>query len=146
MKTIRTIILLCLLATVISCTPRGIISKRKMAAINADMFLLDQYAGADRAMKPFTDTVAIYKALLRSYGCTAAQYTASVDYYLQNTRDMTKILEMTEAILKKREGKILRHIEVGAKKNDTTLLKESFKHPRKRGVKGAGEEETDNNQ
>ena len=121
MKKISVIILMCILVTAAACTPRGIISKRKMAAINADMFLFDQYAGSDREMKRFSDTCAVYKPLLRAYGCTADQYFASVDYYLENTKDMAEILDMTEKILKKREKKILKRIEAGARKTkDTT--------------------------
>lgn len=119
MKKIRTIILFSLLALMVACAPKGIIPKRKMARINADMFLLDQYAGADREMRRFTDTAALYKGLFRSYGCTAEQYSASIDYYLNNTRDMEKILDMTEDILVKRQGKIMKRIEKASKKQDS---------------------------
>ena len=122
MKIIRVIILCCILAAAAGCTPRGIIPKRKMAAINAEMFLFDQYADADRQMKRITDTCAIYKPLLRSYGYSVEQYSASVDYYLDNSRDMAKILGMTERILNKRQNKILKSIERGARKQDTTLI------------------------
>ena len=119
MKKIGTIILFCLLVLVAACTPKGIIPARKMAAINAEMFLLDQYAGSDRQMRRFTDTAAIYKPLLRSFGYSADEYLASVDYYLNNTREMAKVLDQTEAILKKREAKILKTIEKNAQKADT---------------------------
>ena len=127
MKKIGTIILFCALAAATACTPRGIISKKKMAAINAEMFLLDQYAGADRQMRHFTDTCAIYKPLLRSFGYTTEQYFASVDYYLDNTRDMAKIMDITEEILKKREAKILKTIEKNARKADSTLVRKPRK-------------------
>ena len=120
MKKIGTIIFICLLVMATACTPKGILSKKKLAAINAEMFLLDQYAGADRQMRRFTDTCAIYKPLLRSFGCTTDEYFASVDYYLDNTREMAKIMDMTEKIIKKREAKILRSIEKTAHKADST--------------------------
>lgn len=131
MKTIRAIILCCVLATFVSCTPRGIIPKRKLAAINADMYLFDQYAGADNKMKRFSDTCAVYKPLLRSYGYTSDQYFASIDYYLQNMKDMEDVLDMTDKILKKREKKILKHIDAGARKADTTVLKKNLRKPKK---------------
>ena len=121
MKKTRVIILMLLLTAICACTPKDIIPKKKMAAINADMFLLDQYAGADPNMRVVTDTTAIYKSLLRSYGYTADQYSASVDYYLDNSRDMAKILSMTERILIKRQNRIMKSIERGARKLDTTL-------------------------
>ena len=127
MKKIRAIILCCILAAAVSCTPRGIIPKRKMAAINAEMYLFDQYAGADNQMRRFSDTCAMYKPLLRSYGYTAEQYFASMDHYLNNIKDMEEILDMTEKILKKREKKILKRIEAGAHKADTTALKKPRK-------------------
>ncbi|MBR5034996.1 MAG: DUF4296 domain-containing protein [Bacteroidales bacterium] len=127
MKIIRVIILCCVLAAAISCTPRGIIPKRKMAAINAEMFLFDQYAAADREIKRITDTTAIYKPLLRSYGYTADDYFRSLEYYLDNSREMAEVLDMTEKILKKRENKILRRIEAGARKNDTTIIEKPRK-------------------
>ena len=120
MKRIGTIILCCFVLAATACTPKGIISKRKMAAITADMFLMDQYLDADRSMKRFIDTCAVYKPLLRSYGCTAEQYFASVDYYMENSRDMAKIVNMTEEILKKREARILKKIDADAHKADTT--------------------------
>ena len=120
MKRIGTIILCCFVLAATACTPKGIIPKKKMAAINADMFLMDQYFDADRSMKPFVDTCAIYKPLLRSYGYTAEQYFASVDYYLENSRDMAKIVGMTEEILKKREAKILKRLEADSHKADST--------------------------
>ena len=119
-----------LLVATVACTPRGILSKRKLAAINAEMFLFDQYAGADPAIRRISDTVAIYKPLFRYYGCTAEQYFASVDYYLENTRDMQKILDMTEAILTKRQAKIMKRIEKAARKQDTTVIKNTIKHQR----------------
>ena len=128
MKIIRVIILCSVLAAAVACTPRGVIPKRKMAAINAEMFLFDQYAEADRQMKRITDTTAIYKPLLRHYGYTTKDYFRSLEYYLDNSKEMEKVLDMTEKILKKREDKILKRIEAGARKNDTTVIKK----PRKR--------------
>ena len=140
MKKIRAIILCCILAAAVSCTPRGIIPKRKMAAINAEMYLFDQYAGADNQMRRFSDTCAMYKPLLRSYGYTTEQYFASMDHYLNNIKDMEQILDMTEKILKKREKKILKHIEAGARKADTTKVRK----PRK-AKESTEEEATDDN-
>lgn len=119
MKRIGIIILCCFMLAATACTPKGIIPKRKMAAINADMFLMDQYLDADRSMRRFIDTCAVYKPLLRSYGYTPEQYFASVDYYLDNSRDMAKILDMTESILKKREAKILKRLEKDSHKIDS---------------------------
>lgn len=121
MKKTRVIILTLLLTAVCACTPKGIIPKNKLAAIHADMFLLDQYTGADPAMRRFTDTTAVYKALLRSYGYDADQYSASIDYYLDQD-DMGDVVDMTEKILTKRKNKILKSIEKGARKLDTSIL------------------------
>jgi hypothetical protein len=129
MKKTRVIILILLLTVVCACSPKGIIPKKKLARIHADMFLLDQYAGADRNMRRFTDTTAVYKAVLRSYGVTAEQYSASIDFYLDNSREMAEVLEMTEKILTKRKNKILKSIEKGARKQDTTLLLDRSKKP-----------------
>ena len=118
MKKIGLTFLCCILAA--ACTPKGIIPKSTMAAINADLFLLDQYAGADYSMRSFIDTCAIYKPVIRSYGYTSEEYLASVDYYLDNTRDMAKVVDMTEAILKKRVARIQRNIDAAARKADTT--------------------------
>ena len=123
MKRIGTIFLCCFVALATACTPKGIIPKKKLAAINADFYLMDQYLGAERDMRRFTDTVAVYKPILRSYGYTADDYFASVNYYMENSRDMAKVLDMTEKILKKREQKILRHIDKQAHKADSTSPK-----------------------
>ena len=120
MKKIATIFLCCFLALATACTPKGIIPKKKMASINADFFLMDQYLGADRTMRKFTDTTAVYKPVLRHYGYTADEYFASVDYYLENSRDMAKILDMTEKILRKRQKTILKRIEADSRNVDTT--------------------------
>ena len=120
MKKIATIFLCCFLVLATACTPKGIIPKKKMASINADFFLMDQYLGADRNMRKFADTTAVYKPVLRYYGYTADEYFASVDYYLENSRDMAKILDMTEKILRKRQNAILKRIEADSHKLDTT--------------------------
>ena len=123
MKRIGTIFLCCFVALATACTPKGIIPKRKLAAINADFYLLDQYLGADNGMRRFSDSTAVYKPVLRSYGYTVDDYFTSVDYYLENSRDMAKVLDMTEEILKNREQKILTHIDREAHKADTTARK-----------------------
>lgn len=120
MKKIATIFLCCFLALASACTPKEIIPKKKMASINADFFLMDQYLGADRTMRKFSDTTAVYKPVLKFYGYTADEYFASVDYYLENSRDMAKILEMTEKILRKRQKTIMKRIEADSRKVDTT--------------------------
>jgi len=136
MKKLKVLFLICIAAGLVSCTPRGIIPKRKLAAINADMFMFDQYAGADRAMKRFTDTCAVYKPLLRSYGYTSEDYYRSVEYYLENIRDMEDVLDMTEKILNKRKAKILKTIEKNSRAADTTEVKKP------RGKKRNSEDET----
>ena len=120
MKKIATIFLCCFLVSVTACTQKGIIPKKKMAAINADFYLMDQYLGADLKMRKFSDTTAVYKPVLRYYGYTADEYFTSVDYYLENSRDMAKILDMTEAILRKRQKAIMKRIEADSHKVDTT--------------------------
>lgn len=120
MKKIATIFLCCFLVLASACTPKEIIPKKKMASINADFFLMDQYLGADRTMRKFSDTTAVYKPVLKYYGYTADEYFASVDYYLENSRDMAKILEMTEKILRKRQKTIMKRIEADSRKVDTT--------------------------
>lgn len=120
MKKIATIFLCCFLVSVTACTQKGIIPKKKMAAINADFYLMDQYLGADLTMRKFSDTTAVYKPVLRYYGYTADEYFTSVDYYLENSRDMAKILDMTEAILRKRQKAIMKRIEADSHKVDTT--------------------------
>ncbi|MBQ7254547.1 MAG: DUF4296 domain-containing protein [Bacteroidales bacterium] len=120
MKKIATIFLCCFLVSVTACTQKGIIPKKKMAAINADFYLMDQYLGADLTMRKFSDTTAVYKPVLRYYGYTADEYFTSVDYYLENSRDMAKILDMTEAILRKRQKAIMKRIEADSHRVDTT--------------------------
>lgn len=140
MKKIGLIFLCCFLLA--SCTPKGIIPKGKMAAIKADMFLLDQYFGADRSMRHFIDTCAIYKPVFRSYGYTAEEYMASVDYYLTNSRDMAKVLEKTEKILKKREQKILKQIEADAHKAEKAAAKAAKEAEKADGEAAEGGEAT----
>ena len=134
MKKLRVLFLICLAACLVSCTPKGVIPKKKLAAIHADMFLFDQYAGADNSMRRFTDTCAVYKPLLRSYGYTAEDYYRSVNYYLENIRDMEDILNMTGKILERRKAKILRNIEKTSRKVDTLSM------PKKRVKKQEPEE------
>ena len=130
MKNFRALFLICLAACLVSCTPKGIIPKKKLAAIHADMFMFDQYVGADNSMKRFTDTCAVYKPLLRSYGYTSEDYYRSVDYYLENIRDMEDVLDMTEKILNKRKARILKTIEKNSRQADTTTLQKPRKKKR----------------
>lgn len=134
--------MICLAVSLASCTPRGIIPKKKLAAIHADMFMFDQYAASDNAMKRFTDTCAVYKPLLRSYGYTAEDYYRSVDYYLENIRDMEDVLDMTGIILNKRKAKILKTIEKNSRMADTTAVKKP--RGRKRSAEDEAPEEGEN--
>ena len=141
MKKIRALFLVFAVAILAACTPKGIIPKKKMAAIQADMLIFDQYAGADNQMRRFSDTCAVYKPLLRSYGYTTDDYFHSMDYYLDNVRDMEEILNKAESILNKRKAKILRNIEKNSRKVDTLSLKKMRGEKNDATEEGAMEEE-----
>ena len=115
-KSGRIIILAALLLTAVGCTPRGIIPKGKMARIYADMYLMDQYAQATPAYRNIADTCALYKFILADYGRTAEEFTASVNHYLDRSKDMKDILDKADAILKAREASILKEIDRNARK------------------------------
>lgn len=112
----RIIILAALLIVAAGCTPRGIISKKKMSRIYYDMYMMDQYAQATPEYKRIADTCALYKFILADYGCTAEQFTSSVDYYLDRSKDMKDILEGTEMMLKAHEAGIQKALDKAAGK------------------------------
>lgn len=112
----RIFILAAVMILAAGCTPKGIISKHRMSKIYYDMYLMDQYAQATPEYKRIADTCALYKFILADYGCTADEFSASVDYYLGRSKDMKDILEGTEVMLKAHEAGIQKAIDKAAGK------------------------------
>ena len=77
---------------------------------------MDQYAQSTPEYKRIADTCALYKFILADYGCTAEQFTSSVDYYLDRSKDMKDILEGTEMMLKAHEAGIQKALDKAAGK------------------------------
>lgn len=82
---------------VVGCRERGVISKRAMANIVAEMYLADQYIEYNPDMRAQTDSLAVYPAVIERNGHTVEEYQASVRYYLQRDDEYNRILKSAMA-------------------------------------------------
>ncbi|MCF0172324.1 MAG: DUF4296 domain-containing protein [Bacteroidales bacterium] len=112
MKRKACIFLSLLLAFVLAgCSSKGVISERKMAKIQCDMFLADQYVNTTPQLRHLADTTALYSCILKAYGCTSEQYLASVEHYLDDIKTFEKILDRTKVLLEKRQKEIQKNLD-----------------------------------
>ena len=81
----------------VGCGEKGVINKRSMANIVAQMYLADQYIEHNPDMRGQTDSLAVYPAVIERNGHTVEEYIASVTYYLQRDDEYSKILKSAMA-------------------------------------------------
>ena len=96
-KIVKLFLPVVVMAAVVGCGKNGVINKRTMADIVAQMYLADQYIDHNPDMRGQTDSMAVYPAVIARNGHTVEEYTASVTYYLQRDDEYSKILKSAMA-------------------------------------------------
>lgn len=98
---------LIMLSVLAACSGRGIISKKKMAEINAELFLVDEWLLRNQRYGGMADTSFVYAGVFEKYGCTGEDYMRSLDYYMLDADRYVKILKKSRSILEKREKEVI---------------------------------------
>ena len=96
-KIVKLFLPVVVIAAVVGCGKKGVINKRAMADIVAQMYLADQYIEHNPDMRGQTDSMAVYPAVIERNGHTVEEYYASVMYYLQRDDEYSKILKSAMA-------------------------------------------------
>ena len=76
-----------------------VIPRAKLAEIYAEMFITDQWLGANPSLRRNADTSLVYAPILEKYGYTSADYRKSVDKYMDDPERFSRILRSSAEIL-----------------------------------------------
>ena len=68
-----------------------VIPRSKLAEIYAEMFITDQWLGANPSLRRSADTSLVYAPILEKYGYTSADYRKSVDMYMDDPERFSRI-------------------------------------------------------
>lgn len=105
MKVVRHILVAAVsLFFLISCDgdKEKVIPRAKLAEIYAEMFITDQWLGANPSLRRSADTSLVYAPILEKYGYTSADYRKSVDKYMDDPERFSRILRTSAEILEKK--------------------------------------------
>lgn len=89
----KTVFFLAALLVICSCGKNGIIPKRTLSKIYADMLLTDSWLRTDLDMKHIAETTMVYESIFNRYGYTTEDYWKTVDRYMNDPDDFSKVLE-----------------------------------------------------
>ena len=94
---------LALLLLLPACGRRGrIIPAGKMAEIYVDMFLADQWVSDNYGTRKTADTSDFYGPIFKAHGYNFKDYDRSVNHYLENPENYSRLLDKSVDILEKR--------------------------------------------
>ena len=86
-----------------ACGRRGrIIPAGKMAEIYVDMFLADQWVSDNYGTRKVADTSDFYGPIFKAHGYNFKDYDRSVNHYLENPENYSRLLDKSVDILEKR--------------------------------------------
>ena len=106
-------IVLLLVCLVGGCARRGrVIPADTLASIYADMFIADEWLRGHSEYRRQADTTCFYDPIFERYGYTFADYNASVEHYLHDPARFAKIFRRSAAILRNRQGRYVKKIEL----------------------------------
>ncbi len=100
---VKTVCLMILLFTFAGCKEEGVIDRKDMSAIIAEMFLVDQVLEGDNELRLQADSMLVYPAVMAKYGHTLEDFELSMKYYMNEGESYNDILKDARERLKKRE-------------------------------------------
>ncbi len=110
MKTPAVHILALAVATSLLLSCRGgderVIPRGKLSRIYEELYLADRWADSKSEYRLQVDTTDFYESVLESYGYTAEDFRASVEYYLNDPERFSRILKKSAARLKARSKEL----------------------------------------
>ena len=93
-----------------ACSDRGVIPRAKMAEINADLFLVDEWFSQNQRYAAATDTSLVYEQVFQKYGYTGEDYVRSLDYYMLDSDRYIKVVKKSRQILEQRKNSVVKLI------------------------------------
>lgn len=88
------------------CSESEVIGQKTMAKIISQFFLADQYINSNPEMMAQSDSMLVYPAIVEKFGYTMEDYNNSVEYYLQDGDEYSRIHDAAQQILEKRVEEI----------------------------------------
>ncbi|MCI2083083.1 MAG: DUF4296 domain-containing protein [Bacteroidales bacterium] len=80
-----------------------LIPRRKFARLLADMYMEDGYLETRPDLRSMTDTLAVYKPIVESYGYTMEQYSNTLGHYVRDLKRWDDLFAEVKAILESRQ-------------------------------------------
>ena len=74
------------------CAAKGIIGRKEMTRLLADMYLADQALEVKPALMLQKDSILVYPAIMDRHGVTLEEYEASMKYYMDDGDSYLQIL------------------------------------------------------
>lgn len=94
-------------AVALSCVGGGrVIPPHKMAKLYVKMLLADQWVGGSKEAMDMADTSLLYEPILKDAGYTKMDYVRSVNHYMDEPKEFSKIFDEVNDILGKRIGEL----------------------------------------
>ncbi|MDO4826324.1 MAG: DUF4296 domain-containing protein [Bacteroidia bacterium] len=105
---VHTLALAVAISLLLSCrgADEKVIPRGKLSRIYEELYLADRWADSKSEYRLQVDTTDFYESILESYGYTAADYRASVDFYLNDPERFSRILKKAAARLKARSKEL----------------------------------------
>ena len=116
--------ILLMVALVSSCDRAKQIPQSTLSKIYAEMFLADQWISSNRLNK-VADTSWVYEAIFDRYGYTGKDYNYSVERYMEDPEDFSRMIDKAQKILKAR-------VADAAESRDWEILRDSLALVRKK--------------
>lgn len=89
------------------CSRKDQIPRAKMAEINAELFIVDQWLDKNQIYLTAADTSLVYGQVFEKYGYTGDDYMKSLEYYSLDPDRYTRILKKSRMIIEKRREAVI---------------------------------------
>ena len=83
-----------------------IIPPKKMELIYQDLLLADQWLEADSSFEELADTTLFYESIFNKYGYTTRDFNESVNHYLEDPDQYSKMLKRVALALEAKAAKL----------------------------------------
>lgn len=83
-----------------------IIPPKKMEQIYQDLLLADQWIDSDPSYEALADSTLFYESIFNKYGYSTSDFKASVNYYLEDPAQYSKMLKNVALTLESKAAKL----------------------------------------
>ena len=104
------------------CAAKGIIGRKEMTRLLADMYLADQALEVKPALMLQKDSILVYPAIMDRHGVTLEEYEASMKYYMDDGDSYLQILRDVKKLLSAREKELTQLVKAEVDERDSRKL------------------------